>query len=109
MPTNGRLFQGLVVQFFILIQLKGFTERILESMNSGVLIFNPQGNVTYANPEAKIMLAHQFPEGWNIFNDNNEDLPKELYEVMKEVLETKVTHENTKLRIKTAGQTRTQI
>lgn len=90
-----------------LIQLKGFTERILESMNSGVLIFNPQGNVTYANPEAKIMLAHQFPEGWNIFNDHNKELPKELYDVMKEVLETKITHENTKLRIKTAGQTRT--
>lgn len=89
-----------------LIQLKGFTERILESMNSGVLIFNQQGSITYANPEAKLMLAHQFPEGWNILNNYNEDLPKELYEVMKEVLETQVTHENTKLRVKTSGQKR---
>ena len=90
-----------------LIQLKGFTERILESMNSGALIFNRKGDITYANPEAKLMLAHQFPEGWNILKNYNEDLPKELYEVMKDVLETSVSHENTKLKVKTAGQNKT--
>jgi signal transduction histidine kinase len=90
-----------------LIKLKGFTERILESMNSGVLIFNPQGKLSYANQEVKLMLTHPFPEGWDISNIDNENLPKVLIDVIKEVLETKITHEDTKLRIKTGGQKRT--
>lgn len=89
-----------------LIRLKGFTERILESMNSGVLIFDSQGKLTYANQEVKLMLGQHFPDGMNIL-DKKESLPEKLYEVMKEVLETKVTHENTKLRVVTGGQTRT--
>ena len=89
-----------------LIKLKGFTEHILESMNSGVLIFDPEGKVTYSNQEVKIMLTHQFPEGWNI-SENNDNLPQTLIDVIREVLETKVTHEDTKLRVKAGGQIRT--
>ena len=89
-----------------LIKLKGFTEHILESMNSGVLIFDPEGRVTYSNQEVKIMLTHQFPEGWDI-SENNDNLPQTLIDVIREVLETKVTHEDTKLRIKSGGQIRT--
>ena len=92
--------------FKSLIKLKGFTERILESMNSGVLIFNPQGKLTYANQEVKLMLTHQFPEDWDI-KSANEDLPPTLINVIKEALETKITHEDTKLRVKTGGQNRT--
>ncbi|MBQ3643457.1 MAG: PAS domain-containing protein [Candidatus Riflebacteria bacterium] len=89
-----------------LIKLKGFTERILDSMNSGVLIFDSKGKLTYANQEVKLMLTHQFPDGWDIRTDN-EKLPQTVTDVIKEVLETKVTHEDTKLRVKTGGQTRT--
>lgn len=92
-----------------LIRLKGFTERILESMNSGVIIFDSKGKVTYANQEVKLLLAHPIPIGWELLSEDCEQsgLPNELYDVMREVLETNITHEHTKLRIKTAGQTRT--
>ena len=89
-----------------LIKLKGFTERILESMNSGVLIFDPEGKITYSNQEVKIMLTHQFPEGWDI-SKNSDNLPQILIDVIREVIETKVTHEDTKIRVKAGGQIRT--
>ena len=88
-----------------LIKLKGFTERILESMNSGVLIFDPVGKITYSNQEVKIMLTHQFPEGWDI-SKNSDNLPQTLIDVIREVIETKVTHEDTKIRVKAGGQIR---
>ena len=88
-----------------LIKLKGFTERILESMNSGVLIFDPEGKITYSNQEVKIMLTHQFPEGWDI-SKNSDNLPQTLIDVIREVIETKVTHEDTKIRVKSGGQIR---
>ncbi|MBP5470155.1 MAG: PAS domain-containing protein [Candidatus Riflebacteria bacterium] len=88
-----------------LIKLKGFTERILESMNSGVLIFDPEGKITYSNQEVKIMLTHQFPEGWDI-SKNSDNLPQTLIDVIREVIETKVTHEDTKIRVKAGGQIR---
>ncbi len=88
-----------------LINLKGFTERILESMTSGVLIFDPAGKITYANPEIKLIMARQFPEGWNPF-DENEKLPGRLNELMVDVLKTNITLENEKVKIKTTGATR---
>ena len=88
-----------------LISLKGFTERILESMTSGVLIFDPAGRVTYANPEIKILMARQFSEGWSPF-DASEKLPGHLHDLMIDVLTTNITLENEKLRIKNAGVAR---
>lgn len=82
-----------------LINLKGFTERILESMTSGVLIFDPAGRVTYANPEIKIIMGRQFSEGWSPF-DAVEKLPGRLHEVMIDVLTTNITLENEKIKIK---------
>ncbi|MDD2999731.1 MAG: ATP-binding protein [Candidatus Riflebacteria bacterium] len=88
-----------------LISLKGFTERILESMTSGVLIFDPAGRVTYANPEIKILMARQFSEGWSPF-DASDKLPGHLHDLMIDVLTTNITLENEKLRIKNAGVAR---
>ena len=88
-----------------LINLKGFTERILESMTSGVLIFDPAGRVTYANPEIRLIMGRQFPEGWSPF-DPAEKLPGRLNELMIDVLETNITLENEKVRLKTAGTIR---
>ncbi len=88
-----------------LINLKGFTERILESMTSGVLIFDPVGKVTYANPEIKLIMARQFPEGWCPF-EAVEKLPGRLHDLMVDVLHTNITLENEKVKIKTAGITR---
>jgi len=88
-----------------LINLKGFTERILESMTSGVLIFDPAGRVTYANPEIRLIMGRQFSEGWSPFNAT-EKLPGRLNELMIDVLETNITLENEKVRLRTAGTTR---
>jgi PAS domain S-box-containing protein len=88
-----------------LINLKGFTERILESMTSGVLIFDPAGKITYANPEIKLIMARQFPEGWSPFDDK-ELLPGRLNELMIDVLKTNITLENEKVKIKTTGVSR---
>lgn len=85
-----------------LINLKGFTERILESMTSGVLIFDPAGRITYANPEIKLIMARQFPEGWSPFEDKD-GLPGRLHELMVDALKANITLENEKVRIKSAG------
>ncbi len=88
-----------------LINLKGFTERILESMTSGVLIFDPAGRITYANPEIKLIMARQFPEGWSPFEDKDR-LPGRLHDLMVDALKTNITLENEKVRIKSAGMIR---
>ncbi len=88
-----------------LIRLKGFTERILESMTSGVLIFNPEGRVTYANPEIRNIMSRQFPEGWSPF-DSNDKLPGRLNELMIEALNTNITLESEKVKIKNSNPAR---
>jgi PAS domain S-box-containing protein len=82
-----------------LISLRGFTERIMESMTSGVLIFDRVGKVTYANHEIRRMLGRPFPEGWTL-EDDHEKLPHRLSEVMRGVLETNITVENEKIKIR---------
>ena len=89
-----------------LINMKGFTERILESMNSGAIILGPDGVVRYANQEVKMMLGLQFAEGRNILEDKDK-LPEKFYEIISDVLDTNITHEHTKIRLKTGGKTRT--
>ncbi len=89
-----------------LINMKGFTERILESMNSGAIIMGPDGVVRYANQEVKMMLGLQFAEGRNILEDKDK-LPEKFYEIISDVLDTNITHEHTKIRLKTGGKTRT--
>lgn len=88
-----------------LINLKGFTERILESMTSGVLIFDASNRVTYANPEIRIILGRQFPEGWNPFNCNDV-LPGRLHDLMLDVLTSNITLENEKVKIKNTNPAR---
>ncbi|PKL44410.1 MAG: hypothetical protein CVV41_07165 [Candidatus Riflebacteria bacterium HGW-Riflebacteria-1] len=88
-----------------LIRLKGFTERILESMTSGVLIFNPEGRATYANPEIKIIMGRQFPEGWSPF-DSSDKLPDRLNELMVEALTTNITLESEKVKIRNSNPAR---
>jgi PAS domain S-box-containing protein len=82
-----------------LISLRGFTEQIMESMTSGVLIFDRVGKVTYANHEIRRMLGRPFPEGWTL-EDDHEKLPHRLSEVMRGVLETNITVENEKIKIR---------
>lgn len=89
-----------------LINMKGFTERILESMNSGAIILGPDGVVRYANQEVRMMLGLQFAEGRNILEDKDK-LPEKFYEIISDVLDTNITHEHTKIRLKTGGKTRT--
>ena len=81
-----------------LISLKGFTERILESMTSGVLFFDAEGNVTYANHEITRILARPFPQGWSPYKDSD-SLPGNLDQIMLDVLKTNVTLENKRLKI----------
>lgn len=88
-----------------LISLKGFTERILESMTSGVLIFDSTNKVTYANPEIRIIMGRQFPEGWTPF-DCVDRLPGRLHDLMLDVLTTNITLENEKVKIKNTNPAR---
>ncbi len=82
-----------------LISLRGFTERIMESMTSGVLIFDRLGKVTYANHEISRMLGRPFPEGWTL-DSGVEKLPQRLIDLMTDVLKTNITVENEKLKLK---------
>ena len=69
------------MMFKDLLTLKGFTERILDSMNSGVLIFDKVGRVSYANPEIKLMLHINLPDAWNPLT-SEEKLPPELHDLI---------------------------
>ncbi|MEW6712178.1 MAG: ATP-binding protein, partial [Candidatus Riflebacteria bacterium] len=89
-----------------LISLRGFTERIMESMTSGVLIFDRLGKVTYANNEISRMLGRPFPEGWTL-ESGVEKLPQRLIDLMTDVLKTNITVENEKLKLK--GQSLARI
>jgi signal transduction histidine kinase len=82
-----------------LINLKGFTERILESMTSGVLILNHEGNVTFSNHEMRRLLATPIPEGWNPYSKDIQ-LPDQMQELLVEVLESNLTLENQKIKLK---------
>lgn len=82
-----------------LISLRGFTERIMESMTSGVLIFDRGGKVTYANHEISRMLGRPFPEGWTLSSDLDK-LPPKLIELMTDVLKTNITVENEKIKLR---------
>lgn len=84
-----------------LISLRGFTERIMESMTSGVLIFDRLGKVTYANHEISRMLGRPFPEGWSLETDRDK-LPPKLIELMQDVLKTNITVENEKIKVRHA-------
>jgi PAS domain S-box-containing protein len=87
------------LMFKDLISLRGFTERIMESMTSGVLIFDRLGKVTYANNEIRSMLGLTFPEGWTV-KDADKNLPDRLLVLIKEVLESHLTIENEKIKIR---------
>lgn len=95
------------MMFKDLLSLKGFTERILDSMHSGVLIFDKEGRVSYANPEIKLMMRMNFPDspdGWSPIT-SEEKLPGELNDLMVYALKNNLTIENRKLRIKLPGAT----
>ncbi|HEY9071147.1 MAG TPA: ATP-binding protein [Candidatus Ozemobacteraceae bacterium] len=81
-----------------LLRLRGFTQHILESMTSGVLIFDNNGVVTFANHEMARILERPVPEGWTA-ERGGEIMPPPLLAVVNEALEGKVTLENRKLRL----------
>ncbi len=85
-----------------LIQLKGFTERILESMTSGVIIFDRSGKVTFSNHEVRRLLLKHLPEGWSPLEDTD-GIPADLIKLMLEVLESNLTLENERLRLNTGA------
>lgn len=81
-----------------LISVKGFTERILESMTSGVLFFDASGQATYANPELTRILGQPFPEGWSPY-DLSENLPGQLDLLMIDVLNNNITLELERVKL----------
>lgn len=81
-----------------LIRLRGFTQNILESMNSGVIIFDNSGVLTYANPEMTKILAQPISEGWSLANVNL-PIPKPLNDILNQVLQQKVSIENAKVHL----------
>lgn len=83
-----------------LISLKGFTERIIESMTSGVLIFDRDGKATHANPEIKAIFGQQIPENWSPFDESSEKLPEQLQNLIIEALSSNITLENKKIKIR---------
>ena len=90
---------GSVDQLFKdLVRLRGFTQNILESMNSGVLIFDNNGKTSFANPEITRIFSQPLPEGWSPF-DPTPGISPRLCSLMKEMLETKVTIESTRIRL----------
>jgi len=81
-----------------LLRLRGFTQHILESMTSGVLIFDNNGVVTFANHEMVRILDRPVPEGWTAVR-GGEVMPPPLLALVTEVLESKVAFENSKVRL----------
>ncbi len=86
-----------------LVQLKGFTQHILESMTAGVLIFDKNANVTFVNPEMKKLLGQPAPENLSAINAD-QAFPEPLKKLITEVLETKSAIENRRVRWEKNGQ-----
>jgi len=81
-----------------LLRLRGFTQHILESMTSGVLIFDNNGVVTFANHEMTRILDRPVPENWTAAK-GGDVMPPPLLALIAEVLENKITLENSKVRL----------
>jgi two-component system, NtrC family, nitrogen regulation sensor histidine kinase GlnL len=80
-----------------LLRLRGMTQHILQGMPAGVLIFDNTGHISYANPEMTKILARPVPVGWS--PDSGEELPGPLTQVIRKVLESELTLENTKIKL----------
>ncbi len=98
---------GSVDQLFKdLVRLRGFTAHILESMNSGVLIFDNDGRVSLANPEMTKILAQPLPVGWSP-QAPNPAIPGPLNDLIRDTLESKVSQENVRIRLADAHPPKT--
>jgi len=86
------------VLFKDLLRLRGFTQHILQSMNSGVLIFDEDGKVTFSNPAMAQILARSLPEG--VSPTANPDLfPEKLLPLLLQVLGSKLAMENARVQL----------
>lgn len=86
------------VLFKDLLRLRGFTQHILQSMTSGVLIFDNQGKVTFSNPALSTLIGQVIPEGWSA--PKGEDLvPASLRKILLEIMESKAATENLKVHL----------
>lgn len=81
-----------------LLRLRGFTQHILESMTSGVLIFDNNGVATFANHEMTRILDRPVPENWEPAK-GGDIMPPPLLALITEVLVNKITLENSKVRL----------
>ncbi len=86
------------VLFKDLLRLRGFTQHILQSMTSGVLIFDNQGKVTLSNPAMTTLLGQVIPEGWSAAREDG-PLPASLRRILLEVIESKTAVENLKVQL----------
>lgn len=87
------------LMFKDLIQLRGVTERILESITSGVVIFDKENKVTYSNSALTHILSMKLSNGWSPFG-GEEILPEKLHKLFCEVLKSNLTLDNQKLVLK---------
>lgn len=81
-----------------LLRLRGVTQHILESMTSGVLIFDNNSHVTFSNPEMTRILARPVPEQWSP-ESPEEVFPEALKNVILDVLESNLTVENERIAL----------
>lgn len=79
-----------------LLRLRGFTQHILESMTSGVLIFDNNGIATFANHEMVRILERPVPENWEAAK-GGDIMPPPLLALITEVFSSKITLENSKV------------
>lgn len=94
------------VLFKDLLRLRGFTQHILQSMNSGVLIFDNNGVITSSNPAMVQILARPIPEGVSI-HANADLFPPLLQKVILVGLESKLALENERIRLEEFSPPRT--
>ncbi|MBF0544300.1 MAG: PAS domain-containing protein [Candidatus Riflebacteria bacterium] len=86
------------VLFKDLLKLRGFTQHILQSMTTGVLIFDNNGKVNFSNQVFSQILGNKLLEGISIDKDG-EIFPETLKKMILEVLESKLAIENEKIKI----------
>ncbi|MBF0410802.1 MAG: PAS domain S-box protein [Candidatus Riflebacteria bacterium] len=90
------------VLFKDLLKLRGFTQHILQSMTTGVLIFDNNGNITLVNPLISHIFDGSIVEGMSIYKAPD-NFPEPFRKLILEVLDSKLAIENEKVRIERPG------
>jgi len=89
-----------------LVRLRSFTEAILQTMTSGVVIFDDMGKATFSNVAMTRIVGQPIDEGWSPFSKDL-SFPENLRKMIEKVLENKTSVEFERIRLEDSSPSKT--